>query len=221
MTIWGIEGPELKIKHVVVTSDKDERFDEKRPKSDMFLWNAPKYGRNVSIIPKNVLFSNNGRYIKIESRRFKHKKDDTNPFDAFNAFNLGQNTFLYMLETLENIETKFRTESDLFLYNEDKSPKSVNPKYNKLAWVVRSWGRTNSYLSFTPHVLADKDSNYPGLKLTSNQGFIGELSWDQFLLFKLTLKELIKNFYQASMELYNMTLNNIILKELTKPHSDK
>ena len=185
--------------------------------SDIFVWNAPKYGRNVSIIPKNVLFKGEGKYIKIESRRFKHKKDATSQYDLFNSFALGQNTFLYMLETLDNIEKKFKTVQDLFLYKEDKSPLSVNPKYHKLAWIVRSWGRTNSYISFTPYVLADRDSNYPGLKISSHQGFIAELSWDQFLLFKLTLEGLIKNFYQASLELYNLALNNIILKEITKP----
>lgn len=205
----------MKIKHVIGITDKDER--NKRPKSDIFVWNAPKYGYGVNIIPKNMLIQSNTKYILIESRRFKHKKDETSTFDSFNSFALGQNTFLYMLETLDNIEKKFKTVSDLFLYKEDKSPLSVNPKYNKLAWIVRSWGRTNSYISFTPYVLADKDSNYPALKISSHQGFLCEISWDQFLLFKLTLEGLIKNFYQASMELYNLALNNIILKEITKP----
>ena len=212
--IWSPNGAELCIKHTIVITGRDEKFNT--PKSDLFIWNAPKYGRDIQIFPKNMKFSN-GKYITIESRKMKHKRDDTAEFESYNRFTLGESTFLYMLETLASIENKFKTIKDLFLYNEeDKRPLSVNPKYNKAAWIVRSWGRVKSYISFTPHVLADNDSNYIGLKLTSSDGFIGELSWDQFLLFKLSLEGLIRNFYQASLELYNMAMNNIILDEIAK-----
>lgn len=204
----------MSVKHSITLTGKDAM---NLPKSDAFIYKAPVYSREIQIQPKSIKFSNIGRYITIESKRMKHKLDETMVHERFNSFKFGESTFLYILETLASIEDKFKTVTDLFLYKkEDNSPLSVNPKYNKLAWVVRSWGRTTSYLSFTPHVLADRDSNYIGLKLTSNEGFIGELSWDQFLLLKLSLEGLIRNFYQASLELYNMALNNIILKQISK-----
>ena len=207
-SIYSNTGPELVVRHIVgITYRTKDNF----PDSDIFLVQGKKYASGIN--PNTFYMSKSSDYISIESRKAKNNNNSNSEFEVWNKFALLKPSFIYMLELMDSITNKFENTNDLFLLKDDGiTPSSISDKYKNLAWTVRSFGKLADYISFRPIVLYEKDNNYAGIRITCSQGYIGEISYDQFLYFKLNMKNLIENFYIASLSLYNSALNNILIK---------
>lgn len=207
------KGTEILVKHGISVGMRTKNGGSY---DNIFTWRSSSYSDHVTIKPKNINIGSTGEWIVIESRRFKNSFNANNDFESYNKYQLTKHCFVYMIEALKDIQKVFENVSDLFIYKDEVKrnfPMSLNPKYNEKSWMITSWGKSSAFLSMKPTVLVENDTNYVGIKFACDKGEIGVISYDQFLLFSATIRSLIKDFYLASLLLYNTAINFITLEE--------
>ncbi|MGL4949638.1 MAG: hypothetical protein ACRC5M_04590 [Anaeroplasmataceae bacterium] len=97
------------------------------------------------------------------------------------------------------------------LFTVDASGNTVGITDNKEATIARF---RFGWIMFKPAVVFDKNGiGYQGVYIKSDKGIIGSLTGNEFMEFSTYMKEIMNNFYQASLELYNAGILSMILQK--------
>lgn len=150
---------------------------------------------------KNVNFRISCHWISIENRASRDKKIICRLF---------YKDFPGILNILNNIVKIFEETKDLYKLTINNKIIDINEKYNKLIEILFFKGGGKRFLSFKPYVLVDYNTIYPSILIECDNGVLGNITYDEFLVFKLALEEHIKNFNSFSIQLLNLAyLHNI------------
>jgi hypothetical protein len=139
----------------------------------------------------------------------KVNKENQNLSGAY--YYLRTNNFYNLLKGL-NIAKKWLTLSEYEgLYTLDKDNNIVGLTRKDIHYIVRE---RNKYLSLSPAVIFDNNSiGYQGIEIRSDTGLIGYLTAEEYLNFYLIIKDIINNFTSLSLNLFNLCINAIKLRE--------
>lgn len=150
---------------------------------------------------KNVHFGTSLHWISIENKASRDKKIICRLF---------YKDFPGILNILNNTVKIFENTENLYRLSINNKIIDINEKYDKLIEILFFKGSSNRFLSFRPYTLVDYNTIYPSVLIECDYGVLGNITYDEFLVFKLALEEHIKNFNSFSMQLLNLAyLHNI------------
>lgn len=165
----------------------------------------------------NVLMGRVTEYLTLESKTYK---DITSQYQSFIKHQLYYKDFIDLKRSLLEVTSWFK--EDLYTYSTMGNIIELKEEKKKLISTCFSkFTSNNSYLTFQPTIVFDNAYSYPGVSIKTNRGTLCEMSFDEFLLLKMTLEEYIKNFHQLSQQLIQIAyLHSIENKDMKDENND-
>jgi hypothetical protein len=181
------------VKHIIQLGNwnKDPNLSSKKPYFTYDIVDRLSKRSNKGLVllyDDHILFSRN---VKIENVKIQS-------LNAF--FILKSDQFQKFLENIEEAIKwlKDQSFSNLFTTNPDGIITGISS--SKIFNVVKTG---NMWLMLQPAVITDNlNFTYQGIQLKSTSGVLANLTCDEFLSFALNIRNLINNFYSASLQLY-------------------
>lgn len=183
------------LKHVVLLNSKMLKEDENKKISHYF-----EYGTKAEYFPYPIVRNVNLR-DRVQWLVLEYKPLDKNEKGI--RCRLFYKDFPGILELLNKIKTLFENTNDLYKISEDNKIIDINDKYLKHLEILFFKGNMNRFISLRPNVLVDRLNVYPSVLIESDEGIIGNITYDEFLTLKLALEEYIRNFHTLSNQLVN------------------
>lgn len=99
------------------------------------------------------------------------------------------------------------------LFTVDTQGNTVGLSDNNTAAIARF---PLSWLMIKPAVIFIKEVGYQGIYFKSDKGIIGSMPGEEYITFTNTICNIMDNFYQASLELYNSGMLTLILRSINE-----
>ena len=153
-----------------------------------------------------VLSNNNQNSIKIPS---KSSKEGTENLKGGGFIYITPQDFDKVLECLEKCVSWLCDEEYASLFTVDANGNTVGVTENHEVTVARS---KQGWLMFKPGVIFDKNgAGYQGIYIKCDRGVLTSLTGSEFKEFYNYTKEIMTNFYQSGLALYNAGVLSMIL----------
>lgn len=177
------EAPELVLKHSI-NIYKPHKVDEKWEYQK--LWFEYQTNEDQKNNLTNLYLGRITSFLLLESKKYL---DNNNRKLSYKIY---QKDFIELKRCLNNVIQWFK--NDLYKTDRNGSIIELKEEYNELISICFSKFVNGLYLSFQPSLAFDNNYSYPGILINTNNGTLGSISYDEFLLLKINLEEYINNF---------------------------
>lgn len=205
---------DILVKHTVSLTNYTVDKGKEVYKSPVFEYDT--MDKKIKEVKKNLYFTTSDTITISKISQYKNKIKDNNPIkteenkEKDGYIILKPEDFRKTEETL-NIGVDWLVKEEFAkLFTIDVQGNTVGLSNTKIASIARF---PLSWLMIKPAVVFIKEVGYQSIYLKSDKGIIGAIPGEEYISFVNAMKSLMNNFYQCSLELYNIGLLTLLAKE--------
>lgn len=198
LTIGPYDKPILILKHLIIlhkaskpNNMKMSYYFEYRQKSDY----AP-FEKTT-----NVIFKKLSDCLILESKVYQ---DISSPYSSFINHRIYFKDIIEVKKMFDIVEEWFNKYDNMYKLDSREQIIDLNEQYRELLAIAFSKFDSGKYISIQPTVVFDNTYTYPGVSIKTDKGLIGNISYDEFLLLKLSITEYYNNWNLLSINLLQL-----------------
>ena len=200
LTIGPLDNPILSLKHSIILIRTHINSNNMKYN---FYFEYYQKSNNKKEEYINIIFKKLSDFLILESKNNIDKSITS--YEAMITHRIYYKDIIDIKRIFDSADIWFK-DKELIMYKLDNRGQIIDLKEEFIERMEISFSKFDSgkYLSIQPGIIFDKDYIYPGVHLKTEKGLLGSITYDEFLLLKLSFNEYYNNWNLISTNLLQL-----------------